>query len=195
MGQTNTQSLVDPPIARELADRVRSQFIKVQPTADGIPTIWIEPAQLTETLRYLKREAPDPYRMLYDLTALDERTRMHRDDQPRSDFTIVYHLLSFGRNQDVRIKVPLTGAAPSIPSVTSLWPNANWYEREVWDMFGVTFAGHPHLTRILTPQCWTGHPLRKDHPARATEMGVYDLTEDKEIAEQEALDSAPRTGA
>ncbi|GLR65993.1 NADH-quinone oxidoreductase subunit C/D [Acidocella aquatica] len=129
--------------------------------------------------------------MLYDLTALDERTRTHRGNQPKSDFTVVYHLLSFSRNHDIRIKVALIGEAPAIPSVTSLWPNANWYEREVWDMFGITFTGHPHLTRILTPPNWTGHPLRKDHYARATEMDVYDLTEEKEFAQQKALEFNP----
>ncbi len=191
MLQTFPQNRAEPAILRELAARDKSHAIKVQPTADDVPTIWIDPEHLADTLHYLKYEAPEPYRMLYDLTALDERTRIHREGQPRADYTVVYHLLSFGRNQDVRIKVALTGPAPSLPSITTLWPNANWYEREVWDMFGITFTGHPHLTRILTPPTWTGHPLRKDHYARATEMGVYDLTEEKEIAEQEALKFRP----
>jgi NADH-quinone oxidoreductase subunit C/D len=191
MLQTDLPVYAELPIARELADRFKSQFIRLQSTGDGVPTIWIDKEHLVEVLRYLKNEATTPYRMLYDLTAIDERTRTHRDDQPNSDFSIVYHLLSFGRNQDLRIKVALTGDLPSIPSITNLWANANWYEREVWDMFGVTFIGHPHLKRILTPPTWIGHPLRKDHYARATEMGVYDLTEEKEIAEQEALRFRP----
>lgn len=181
----------EPPIARELADRFRSRFVKVQPTCDDIPTIWVEREHLRETLHYLKSEAPDPFRMLFDLTALDERMRTHRADQPESDFTVVYHLMSFTRNQDVRIKVALSGETPSLPTISDFWPNANWYEREVWDMFGVTFTGHPHLTRILTPPTWIGHPLRKDHYARATDMGIYDLSEEKEIAEQEALRFRP----
>ncbi|MHB1301989.1 MAG: NADH-quinone oxidoreductase subunit C/D [Acidiphilium sp.] len=181
----------EPPVARELAERFETRLFKVQPTCDDIPTIWVESASLRETLRYLKSEAPDPFRMLFDLTALDERMRVHRPDQPESHFTVVYHLMSFTRNQDVRIKVALTGETPSLPTVSDIWPNANWYEREVWDMFGVTFTGHPHLTRILTPPTWTGHPLRKDHYARATDMGIYDLSEEKEIAEQEALRFRP----
>ena len=191
MLQRTPPANAEPPIARELSERFPSNLITVQPTRDAIPTIWIDRDDLRETLRYLKTEAPDPYAMLFDLTALDERMRTHRGDQPPSDFTVVYHLISFDRNHDVRIKVPLTGEAPSLPSISDFWRNANWYEREVWDMFGVTFTSHPHLTRILTPPTWTGHPLRKDHYARATEMGLYDLTEEKEIAQQEALRFRP----
>jgi NADH-quinone oxidoreductase subunit C/D len=142
-------------------------------------------------LRYLKSEAERPYRFLYDLTAIDERVRVDRGDGPGSDFTVVYHLLSFERNQDVRIKVALMGERPSLESITDIWPAANWYEREVWDMFGVAFDGHPHLRRILMPPTWQGHPLRKEHPARATEMEPFSLPEEKEDAEQAALAFRP----
>jgi NADH-quinone oxidoreductase subunit C/D len=129
--------------------------------------------------------------MLYDLTAIDERTRQHREDQPPSDFSMVYHLLSFERNRDVRIKVALQGECPSMPTITGLWPAANWYEREAWDMFGITFEGHPNLRRILLPSTWEGHPLRKEHPARATEMGPFQLTEDGQDKEMQALRFKP----
>jgi len=154
---------------------------------DGIPTFWAPRDKAHEMLRHLKTEVERPYRFLYDLTAIDERVRADRGDGPASDFTVVYHLLSFERNQDVRIKVALTGERPSVDTVTDVWPSADWYEREVWDMFGVTFDGHPHLRRILMPATWQGHPLRKESPARATEMGPFRLPEEKEDAEQSAM--------
>ena len=142
---------------------------------------------MREVLRYLKLEAMRPYRMLYDLTAIDERTRAHRDGQPASQFTVIYHLLSFERNADIRLKVALVGPDLTMPTITDIWPAANWYEREIWDMFGIVFDGHPHLRRILLPPSWQGHALRKEHPARATEMEPFHLSEEKEEAEQEAL--------
>ena len=162
-----------------------------QSSRDGIPTLWITKEKSHDLLRYLKTKAPQPYRMLYDLTAIDERARKYRDGQPDSDFTVVYHLLSFDRNEYLRVKVPLKGDHLALDTATDIWPAANWYEREVWDMFGIVFENHPHLTRILMPKTWTGHPLRKDHPARATEMGPFQLPEEKQEAEQEALRFRP----
>jgi NADH-quinone oxidoreductase subunit C/D len=158
-----------------------------QPTCDGVPTYWIPAAEIRAALRFLKGEIERPYRMLYDLTAIDERWRKHREDQPESDFTVVYHLYSFERNAYLRLKVPLKGDAPVLPSATPVWAAANWYEREAWDMFGICFEGHSNLRRILMPPTWVGHPLRKDHPARATEMGPYVQPPDKVEAEQEAM--------
>jgi NADH-quinone oxidoreductase subunit C/D len=162
-----------------------------QATQDAIPTFWVAKENLLAVLHYLKLQAPQPYRLLYDLTALDERLRRHRPGQPPSDFTVVYHLLSFERNADVRLKVPLQGAFPSLPSAVALWPSANWYEREVWDMFGVRFEGHPHLQRLLMPLTWEGHPLRKEHPARATDMEPFQLPLEKERREETALQFRP----
>lgn len=162
-----------------------------QITRDGIPTYWIARDKLQETVRFLRSEVSQPYRTLYDLTAIDERGRTHRNGQPASEFSVVYHLLSYERNDFVRLKVALNEDSLSLPSITNLYPNANWYEREVWDMFGIAFDGHPHLSRILMPRTWQGHPLRKDHPARATEMGPFQLPDDKQDAEQEALRFRP----
>ena len=174
-------------VVRELQDRFGASDVIPQVTRDDVPTVWIPAAKIREVVDFLKTGVADPYRLLYDLTAIDERERTSRDGQPPSDFTVVYHLLSFQRNQDVRLKVALQGETPSLPSITSIWPMADWYEREVWDMFGIRFDGHPHLVRILMPPTWEGHPLRKDHPARATEMGPFTLPEDRQIKEQEAL--------
>ena len=147
--------------------------------------------RVREILGYLKGRIDRPYAMLYDLTAIDERMRVNREGLPPSAFTVVYHLFSFERNEYIRMKTALHAGSLSLDSITSLWPAANWYEREVWDMFGISFSGHPHLQRILMPKSWTGHPLRKDHPARATEMGPFHLSEEKEEAEQELLRFRP----
>ena len=182
--------IATPTIGDAIMARFGSAAV-VQQTCDRIPTFWVKKEQAHGFLRHLKYDVDRPYKMLYDLTAIDERMRTHRDGQPPSDFTVVYHLLSFDRNEYVRIKVPLDHTQLSLPSIVDLWPAANWYEREVWDMFGIVFDGHPHLQRILMPKSWVGHPLRKDHPARATEMGPYHLSPEKELAEQEALRFKP----
>ena len=166
-------------------------ILAVQPTRDSLPTLWVSPERVRDVLLHLKSAVDNPYKTLYDLTAIDERVRTHRHDQPESDFSVVYHLLSYGRNDDIRIKVPLKGDAPSLPTITRLWQSADWYEREAWDMFGIRFDGHPHLKRILMPPTWKGHPLRKDHPARATEMGPFRLPDEQEESEQRALQFNP----
>jgi NADH-quinone oxidoreductase subunit B/C/D len=122
-------------------------------------------------LRFLKTEATPRYRRLEDLTAVDESARRNRDGV--ADYTLVYSLLSFDPAARIRLKVPLAADNPTAASVTGIWPSANWYEREVYDMFGIRFAGHPNLRRILMPADWEGHPLRKTHPGRATEMPPY----------------------
>jgi len=162
-----------------------------QPVRDDIPTYWVPKDEIHHVIRSLRYSVPSPYTMLYDLTAIDERGRKHREDQPPSDFTAVYNLYSFERNSYLRLKVALDKDNPTLPTITDFWPAANWYEREVWDMFGIVFEGHPHLERILMPRSWKGHPLRKEHPARATEMGPFHLTTEMEDAEQQALQFHP----
>jgi NADH-quinone oxidoreductase subunit C/D len=174
----------------ELQEQFGAENIVPQETADGIQTLWTPKSKIMEILRRLKT-MDRPYEMLFDLTVIDERPRRHRSAQPESDFTLVYHLLSFDRNADIRLKVALEGEKPSAPSITSLWPSANWYEREAWDMFGIHFAGHPRLARILMPEGWQGHPLRKNHPARATEMGPFTMPEELEAYEEQKLQFKP----
>jgi NADH-quinone oxidoreductase subunit C/D len=174
-------------IIQELRERFGSAVLAVQPTLDDVPTVWTKSGGVHDVLRYLKTETANPYKMLYDLTAIDERLRSNREDQPENDFSVVYHLLSFERNSDIRIKVPLEGENPSLATITDLWPSANWYEREVWDMFGIGIEGHLSLRRILLPPWWEGHPLRKEYPARATEMEPFRLPPYRQEKEEEAL--------
>ena len=177
----------DHDVLTELKIRFGDGEVIPQATKDGIPTCWVQRRRVPEVLRHLKQEIPSPYRMLHDLTAIDERTRNNRPGQPGGDFTVVYHLLSHDRNTDIRVKTPLEEDDLTAPSIAGLWPSANWYEREVWDMFGIRFDGHPDLRRILMPPTWQGHPLRKEHPARATEMGPFTLPEEKAEEEEKAL--------
>lgn len=166
-------------------------ILSIQETKDEFPTLWIHGDHIVGLLAFLKNEVDLPYKMLYDLTAIDEQARLHREGQPESKFTIVYQLLSFERNSYIRLKVPLPAEEPSLQSITTVWPSANWYEREVFDLFGVKFSGHPNLRRILMPQTWVGHPLQKCHPARATEMAPFQLPESKQQLEQDALRFKP----
>jgi len=176
-----------PQIVRELTEQTGVNGFTIQPTRDGITTLWILKQNLRATLRYLKAS----YVLLFDLTAIDERQRTNRQDLPASEFTVVYHLLSFDRNEDIRLKVALSEADLSVPTISDMWPSANWYEREVWDMFGIVFDGHPHLKRIIMPPTWQGHPLRKDHYARATEMEPFSLSDQQQDIEQDALRFVP----
>ncbi len=159
---------------------------------DGIPTYWVDAALAPRVLRFLKSEIARPFPLLYDLFVIDERMRAERTvPNETSDYTVVYHLLSFDRNADIRIKAPVDRDSCAVDSICPLWPAANWYEREAWDMFGVSFRGHPNLRRLLMPNTWIGHPLRKDHPARATEIEPFQLPDEKLQREQEAMAFRP----
>ncbi len=178
-------------LIQELTSAFGEEDFREQETVDQIPTLWVEKNRIVEVLKYLKNQIDPPFRLLYDISAIDERSRKYKDGQPDSDFTVFYQLLSFERNQFIRLKIALKGEFPSLPSAYNVWPNVSWYEREVYDMFGITFDGHPFLHRILMPSTWEGHPLRKEHPARATEMGEYQLYAAKEDEEQKALQFDP----
>jgi len=172
------------PDTAKMLDQLKTRFaasaLSVQATSDGTHTAWVSPSAVRDVLRWLKHEVSRPYSMLFDLTGIDERDRQNRAGQPAADFTVAYHLMSLERNADIRIKVPLIGEFPSIPTIVDLWPSANWYERELWDMFGIGVSGHPCLRRILCPPWWEGHALRREHPARATEMEPFTLPDSRQ---------------
>ena len=185
-----------PEVVRELYARFGESRFVSQPTKDDVPTLWVTPEDRDAVLRFLKSSLPRPFAMLLDLQAVDERMRRHREGLPPADFTVFYHLLSVERcgptdSGQVRIKVPLQGEFPSIKSVVGLYANANWYERETWDLFGIRFEEHPHLERILLPRYWQGHPGRKEYSARATEFDPYLLTALRQDQEQAALEFKP----
>ena len=123
----------------------------------GQDTVIIAPSGLLEVARLLKEDPELEYNYLMDLTAVDYWKR-----RPR--FEMVYHFLSLKNNFRIRVKVPVPEPDPKVDSLTSLWSAANWYEREVYDMFGIQFMGHPDLRRILMYPEFEGHPLRKDYP-------------------------------
>ncbi|MCF8303134.1 MAG: NADH-quinone oxidoreductase subunit C/D [Bacteroidales bacterium] len=176
----------DQSLINKLNIRFGEEVLHWQDTADDIPTLWVAKDQAAAVCQDLKNDSELAFSMLYDLTAIDERQRQNRQGQPDSEFTLVYHLLSFQNNADVRIKVPLNDR-DEISTVQDIWPAANWYEREVFDMFGLRFSGHPDLRRILMPSSWAGHPLRKEHAARATELEPFSLPDDKWEEEEEHL--------
>ena len=117
-------------------------------------TLTVAPETILATAQAAKAAG---YNFLEDVTAVDWYPA-----EPR--FQIAYSILSLGLKQRIRINTRVSGDAPTIDSITSIWPSANFYEREVFDLFGVHFAGHPRLTRIMMPDNWNGHPLRKDYP-------------------------------
>ena len=113
-------------------------------------------------LRFCRDDAALRFDMLMDLTAVDYLTYPGREEPPR--FEVVYHLYSVPHNHRVRIKAGVEEDDPVVPTAVPLWPIANWFEREVWDMFGLRFAEHPDLRRLLLYEQFEGHPLRKDYP-------------------------------
>lgn len=157
----------DKSLAEILQARFGDTIGQLSKTSDML-TFQVKEDGLKKILRFLKTEASPRFRRLEDLTAIDESAR--RPGQSYPDYSLVYSLLSFEPARRMRLKVPLWGDDPITQSITDIWPSANWYEREVFDMFGIRFEGHENLRRILMPHDWEGHPLRKSHPGRATEM-------------------------
>ena len=127
----------------------------------GELTLEIAPAKIASVCGFLKYD--QKYIRLSSVTAVDRYPA-----EPR--FEVVYHLHSIERNERLRLKARLRGSDPVIESVTTVWRGANWYEREVFDLFGIRFTGHPNLKRIMLPEDWEGHPLRKDYPVTGSRV-------------------------
>ena len=123
----------------------------------GQLSLVVDRKQIAEVARFLRDDADLNYNFLENLCGVDYLGR-----EPR--FEVVYHLLSHRNRHRVCLKVGVPEADPTVPTLTGVWPTANWQEREVYDMFGIPFDNHPDLRRILMPEDWDGHPQRKDYP-------------------------------
>jgi len=146
--------------ANPILERLQQRFgDRIRSTHDfrGDATATVDPAAIVAICDWLRSEPGLELDILMDLTAVDYLQR-----RPR--FEVVYHLYSLKHRHRLRLKVPADGEAPEVPSLTGLWRGANWYEREVYDLFGIRFSGHPDLRRILLYPEFVGHPLRKDYP-------------------------------
>ena len=120
-------------------------------------TITVNRAQIRAACTRLKSDPKASFNFLSDLTCVDWYPR-----EPR--FEVIYSLLSHSRKERIRLKVRLAGDDPTVESLVPVWPSANFFEREAYDLFGVRFLGHPNLRRLMMPENWEGHPLRKDYP-------------------------------
>jgi len=124
----------------------------------GDQTITVQKNTLIDLFKFLRDDPDLDFKFLMDLTAVDYLNRKE------NRFEVVYHFYSLKHNDRLRVKVPLSEDDCTIDSVSSLWKTANWYEREVWDLYGIKFNGHPDMRRILLYEEFKGHPLRKDYP-------------------------------
>ena len=149
-----SEQILSFPAARELNERLPDAIVEAK-DALGEITLWIDPARIVEVCSHLRRD--QNFERISAVTAVD-----FWPADPR--FEVVYHLHSLERNLRLRLKCRVSGESPEIDSVTSVWRGANWYEREVFDLFGIRFRNHPNLKRILMPEDWEGYPLRKDYP-------------------------------
>ncbi len=155
------------PIVARLTDRFADLGL-VEATPHGQLTLRLERDRMIEVLAFVRDDAALRFNQLADVTAVDY-LEYNPDGGPPGEgraprFDVVYHLYSIPHNHRLRIKVGVSDEDARLPSVVSIWPSANWGERETFDLYGITFDGHPELTRILMPDDWDGHPLRKDYP-------------------------------
>ena len=154
-----------PDIAAQL-DATMSDAVVGHSVAFGEFTVITTLAHLPKLVKWLQTDESTRFSTLVDITAVDHPGRAER-------FAVVYHFLSMYRNHRIRVKL-VAGEADIVPSITDMFPAANWFEREVFDMFGILFSGHPDLRRLLTDYGFRGHPLRKDFPTTGYTEVRYD---------------------
>ena len=142
-----------------LQDALPGAPIEGVPSVDLQTTIYVSSGDLPAIARALKDRAGLAFNLLAEITAVDFWPR-----EPR--FELVYILVSIPNRLRLRMKVRLPGADPHVSTMNGVWPAANWLEREVWDLFGISFDGHPDPRRLLMPEDWEGYPLRKDYPVQ-----------------------------
>jgi NADH-quinone oxidoreductase subunit C len=148
-----------------ILDEVRARFggaVLETHAHRGDHTAVVDRGVVREVLAFCRDAGVLAFDVLMDLTAVDYAKFPGREDGPR--FEVVYHLYSLAHNHRLRVKVRVDEDDPIVPTAVPLWPIANWFEREVWDMFGIRFDGHPDLRRLLMYEEFVGHPLRKDYP-------------------------------
>src|SRR5215467_5471250 len=146
-------------LVRLMQDALPGVHLESAPSRDLQTTFYIQRDDVPAVMRAMRDRPELRFSVLAELTAVDFWPR-----EPR--FEVVYILISLEHRHRLRLKVPLTGAAANVATVTNVWPAANWLEREVWDLFGIVFDGHPDLRRLLMPEDWEGFPLRKDYPVQ-----------------------------
>lgn len=155
------------PLVFEKLEAAHPESVLAQEEMRGIPVVTVRKADAYAVLEYLKTDPDLAYTFLADITALDNSSMedaLIRFEYAR--FMVVYQLYAYQGHGRLRVKVPVHENDLTVHSVTALWQGANWLERETYDMFGIHFEGHPNLRRILMPDDFEGHPLRKDYPLR-----------------------------
>ena len=162
-------------IQKILSERFGGRGIQTYFENDEL-TVILSKSILLKVLNFLKDDKVFQFKQLIDLCGVDYPNRTDR-------FEIVYHLLSINLNQRIRIKLSVNDG-DTVPSIVSLYDAANWYEREVWDLYGVIFTDHPDLRRILTDYGFEGHPLRKDFPLSGFVQVKYDDAEKRVVNEK-----------
>ena len=174
---------------QEIHERLKARFgDDVGPLSEPKidPYCVVKRERIVEICRFLKSEPGVEMDFLEDLTAVDW--------PKRNVVEVVYHLLSYRHRHSIVLKVEADRAAPSVPTVECVWKTANWFEREVYDLFGVDFPGHPDLRRIMLPDDWIGHPLRKDYQEAGGFHGISNVRENP-LVELRRLDEVKRAEA